>query len=73
MWEYQFDKDILPRHPELKQNPIVQHVPINTRVVLYGARNGAMVLHYAIREGETIQYYDEMSLYTYVCKYFKFP
>jgi len=31
-----------------------------------------MVLHYAIR-GETIQYYDVMTLYPYVCKYFKFP
>ena len=32
-----------------------------------------MVFHYAIREGETIQYWDVMSLYPFVCKYFKFP
>jgi len=32
-----------------------------------------MVLHYATREGETIQYYDVMSTYPYVCKYSKFP
>jgi len=38
-----------------------------------GGRTEAMVHHYAIREGETIQYYDVMSLYPYVCKYFKFP
>ena len=31
-----------------------------------------MVLHYAIREGETIQYCDVMSQYPFVCKYFKF-
>ena len=39
VWECQFDKDILPRHPELKQHPIVQHAPLNTRDVLYGGPN----------------------------------
>jgi len=32
-----------------------------------------MVLHYPVREGEMIQYYDVMSLYPFVCKYLKFP
>ena len=33
-----------------------------------------MKLHYKIREGEeTVQYVNVMSLYSYVCKYFKFP
>jgi hypothetical protein len=32
-----------------------------------------MRLHYKAREGETIQYCDVMSLYPYICKYFKFP
>jgi hypothetical protein len=32
-----------------------------------------MRLHYKIAEGETIQYVDVMSLYPYICKYFKFP
>jgi len=33
-----------------------------------------MRLHYKVREGEeTLQYVDVMSLYPYVCKYFKFP
>ena len=36
VWEYQFDKNILPRNPELKQHFILQHVPLNTRDVLYG-------------------------------------
>ena len=71
--ECQFDKDILPLHPELKHRPIVQHVPINTRDILYKGRTEAMVHHYAIRQGETIQFYDVMSLYPYVYKYHKFP
>jgi hypothetical protein len=40
---------------------------------MYGGRNEAMSLHYTIGEGETIQYCDAMSLYPYICKYFKFP
>ena len=32
-----------------------------------------MRLHYNVREGEIIQYVDVMSLYYYICKYFKFP
>jgi hypothetical protein len=33
-----------------------------------------MRLHYKIREGEErIQYVDVISLYPFVCKYFKFP
>jgi len=32
-----------------------------------------MRLHYQVRENEIIQYVDVMSLYTYICKYFKFP
>ena len=32
-----------------------------------------MSLHYKVRENETIQYVDIMSLYSYICKYFKFP
>ena len=40
---------------------------------LYGGRTEAMRLHHAAGAGETIQYVDVMSLYPYVCKYFKFP
>jgi hypothetical protein len=33
-----------------------------------------MRLHYKVQEGEqTVQYVDVMSLYPWVCKYFKFP
>ena len=64
------------RHPTApsgnKQHPIVQLTPLNTRYALYGGRTEAMVLHYATREGETIQYSDIMSLYPFVSKYFKF-
>ena len=64
----------MSRHPELKTHPVVGHSPIKTREALYGGRTEAMRLHYKVREGEgTIHYVDVMSLYTYVCKYFKFP
>ena len=65
VWECQFDRDILPEHHELL-HPIVQSGPLNTRDALYGGRTESMVLHYKIGEGETIQYYDVMSLYPYV-------
>jgi len=32
-----------------------------------------MTLHYKARENETKQYVDVMSLYPYICKYYKFP
>ena len=72
VWECQFDKDILPHHSELKHRPILQHAPLNNRDVLYGGRTEAIVLHYATRDGETIQYYDVICLYPYVCKYSMF-
>jgi hypothetical protein len=72
VWDCQFDKDILAHNPELKYHPIVQHIPLNTREALYGGRTDAVVLHYAKREGKGIQYYDVMSLYPFVCKYFEF-
>ena len=71
VWGSKFDNDILPQHPEMKQRPISQHTPLNTRDALYGDRTEAMVLHYAIREEATIEYCDIMSLNTFVCKYFK--
>jgi len=44
-----------------------------TREALYGGRSEAMRLHYKIREDvESVQYCD-MSLYPYICKYFKSP
>jgi hypothetical protein len=73
VWECQFEQDHLPRHPELNNHPILQHAPLNTGVVLYGCRTDDMLLHYATREGETIEYYDVMSLYPHVCMYSKFP
>jgi hypothetical protein len=72
-WECEFDRGILASHPELEAYPIVLHEPLNTRDALYGGRTEAMRLHYKAAEGETIQYVDVMSLYPYICKYFKFP
>jgi len=37
------------------------------------ARTGAMRLHYQAREGQNIKYVYIMSLYPYICKYFKLP
>jgi hypothetical protein len=72
-WECEFDKGILAAHPELETHPIVLHEPLNTRDALYAGRTEAMRLHYKAAESETIQYVDVMSLYPYICKYFKFP
>jgi len=53
----------------------VRHSPLHIRDALYGGRTEALCLHYKIAENEkeTIQYCDVMSLYPYLCKYFKFP
>jgi hypothetical protein len=73
MWECEFDRDILPKHPKLRNNLLVQHTSLNTRHALYGGRTEAMGLH-KIEEGqETIEYCDVMSLYPYICKYGTFP
>lgn len=73
MWECRFDREILPRHPELQKLSVFQQVPLRTRDALYGGRTEAMRLHYKVREGEVIRYVDVMSLYPYICKYGKFP
>jgi hypothetical protein len=72
-WECDFHRDILKKHPELETLPIVQQNPLNTGDALYGGRTEAIRLHYKIKDGETIQYVDVVSLYSWVCKYFKFP
>jgi hypothetical protein len=52
----------------------VEHSPLNPRDAVYGGHTEAMTLHYKIKEGvEIIQYVDVMSLYPWVCKYFRFP
>jgi hypothetical protein len=73
IWKCEFNRDILPKDPKLKNNPLIQHTPLNTRESLYVVRTEAMRLHKKIEEGqETIKYCDVMSLYPYVCKYGKF-
>jgi G:T-mismatch repair DNA endonuclease (very short patch repair protein) len=57
MWECEFDRDILSKHPELGNNPLVQYTPLNPRDALYGGRTKAMSLRKKIEEGqETIEY-----------------
>jgi len=57
-WEWNFDSEIMPHHPELKTHPMIQHSPLNTRDALYGVRTEAMRLHYKVGERESIQYVD---------------
>jgi len=76
MWECRFDEEkIEERKPELLTHPIVTHSPLHFRDALYGGRTEALRLHHKITENgeEKIQYCDVMSLYPYICKYFKFP
>ena len=55
-------------------HPIVKHEKMNTREAVYGGETKAMRLYYKVREDvESVQYCDIMSLYPYICKYFKFP
>ena len=53
----------------------MRHSPLHIRDSLYGGRTEALRLHHKIAENEeeTIQSCDVMSLYPYICKYFKFP
>jgi len=63
-WECDFNDIGKPSHPQS---------PHRTRDALYRGRTEALRLHYKARENEAIQYVDVMSLYPYICKYFKFP
>ena len=71
-WEFEFE-DALIATTELLAHATVLQSHLCTRVALYSGRTKAMVLHYTSREGKTIQNLDVMSLYPYICKYFKFP
>jgi hypothetical protein len=74
-WECEFDDSkITDEKPELKTHSVIRHTTLKTRDALYGGRTEAMCLHYAIDERkETIQYCDVISLYPFICKYFKYP
>ena len=71
-WGCEFD-DACIGTPEMLALPTVRQSPLCTRDALYWCRTGAMRLYCKAREGDTIQYVDVMSLYPYICKYFKFP
>ena len=51
----------------------MEQSPLHTRDALYGGRTEAMRLHYKVQGNETLHYIDVMSLYPYICEYFKFP
>jgi len=67
-WECEFEGVA----DDLRAHHIVRHAPLNTRDALRG-RTEAMRLHYKIKEGEETVQYCGMSLYPFICKYFKFP
>ena len=72
-WECEFDDTgIVKQKTELLMHSLVLHIPLRTRDAVYGGRTEAMRLHYKARGNETIQYVDVMSLYSYICKNFKF-
>ena len=50
--------------PELLMHPIERHSPLCTSHAVYGERTEATRLHYMVKENETIQYGDIMSMYT---------
>ena len=65
------DSGIVKQKPELLTHPIVQQGPLRTRDALYGGRTEAMCLYRIARENEIIQYVNVLSLYPFICKYFK--
>jgi hypothetical protein len=68
-WECEFDEKT-----EWLMHTIIKHKPLITRDALYVGRTETIRLHYKIREGKKfVHYCDVMSLYPYICKYFKFP
>jgi len=67
-WKCEFEEKLV-----LLTHPVVRQTPLRTRDALYEGRTDAMRLHYKVHENETFQYVDVMSLYLYICKYFKFP
>ena len=69
-WECEFDDAGI--HSNCSPTQVCQS-PLCTRDALYGVKTEAMRLHYKAQEGETIQYVYVMSLYPYICKYFKSP
>ena len=62
MWERVFVKEILVNHPEFYTS-LLQHSPLVSRVAIYGGRTVDLKFHYKLKEGETIQYDDVMSLF----------
>jgi G:T-mismatch repair DNA endonuclease (very short patch repair protein) len=69
-----WDRDkVTERKPEMLTLPFVSRTPLKTSDALYGGRKEGMCLHYKARHDESIEYADVMSLYPYICKYYKMP
>jgi len=76
IWGCEFRK-LLSENPglenELYSHPSVNNSPINIRDALYGGRTEATKTYYIVKEGDKIHYVDGISLYSYICKFGKFP
>jgi len=73
-WECEFDEEgIVNQKPKLLTHPIAEQSPLHTRDVPHMGRTEAMRLHYKAHENDTIQYVIVMSLYPFICKYYKLP
>jgi hypothetical protein len=75
IWGCEFRK-LLRKTPglenELCSHPYVENA-INIRDALHGGRTEASKTYYRVKDGKQIRYVDVISLYTYTCKYGKFP
>jgi hypothetical protein len=73
-WECEWDRaKFTDQKRELLTHPTVSCSPLRTRDALYSGRTEGMCLHRVARDDETIKYVDVMSLYPYICKYYKIP
>jgi len=76
IWWCEFRK-LLCDNPDLKNElcsqPYIKYSPVNIRDALYGVRTETTKTYYKVKQGEEIHYVDVISLYSFICKYGKFP
>jgi len=71
-WECEFHVACIETN-ELLAHSAVCHNPLCKQDALYACRTESMRLYYKAPVCENIHCVDLMSLYTYICNYFKFP
>ena len=58
---------------ELCSHPYVKNSPINILDAMYGGRTDATGTYYRAKQVEEIRYGEVICLYSFICKYGKFP